>query len=355
MSYMLTFHFYRSLTTCATISTMNISNHNVTYTTTVFQRQVPDWCIYVSLVYCLVVWIIGVPGNLVILRVMYSVKHKSSTDVFVLCLAISDLMAIVANMPTHLVFDIKRWTHVGPDVLCKIHNFLFVFTFISSELLFTLIGIDRYVKVFRPRCRNVFEKRAVFVSVFVFMLSIFVAVRRGIISELDSFGECQFHSASPTQENNLQSTINLVGIALPVIVICISYLRIGIRLQKVVQPVGISTISDRLVSPKLNVNSYRNLKLLSTSKALACMSFMYLGFTVVSSMIAQCMYLSRLCLTDIGAVITFIFARLYYVNACNNPYIFSHMNSEFNNRVKKMFAKCSICTTSTDSNMHSYS
>ena len=92
-----------------------------------------------------VLWLIGVTGNVVVIRVTWCRRYKSGFDLLVVTLAIIDLWACAVLLP-HVPFNVSR-------ELNDIHHFLYLLNlmcvvFLSAMLLVT-IAIDRYCCICR--------------------------------------------------------------------------------------------------------------------------------------------------------------------------------------------------------------
>ncbi|XP_022102486.1 gastrin/cholecystokinin type B receptor-like [Acanthaster planci] len=123
----------------------------------------------------LIVFLLGVPGNCLILRVYWVKTVKTSTHVLIMALAWADLA--VCSM---------RWTEISmealliardqiPDVLNIINEFSTI-NVATSVLITSLIAVDRYDCVCRPHSRVFTKKRAKLAVIFAFFLSFIITV-----------------------------------------------------------------------------------------------------------------------------------------------------------------------------------
>lgn len=294
----------------------------------------PAWCIYPNCIYLLTVFCTGLVGNLVVQRVMFTVRNKSSTDVYVTFLSASDLLTILTNIPLHLVIDFKLWLTVGSNIGCKIHFFLYVFTFTSSGMYFALIGIDRYLKIFKSFNNSILHKHPVIVAYLALLLSCVTAFLRALLSGNNENGRCRFN-VNDSPLSYVHTFINGIIYMLTSAIICIAYFRIVLRMRRVVYPVSdpLEKHDTNSVGQHTSTN-LRNFKVLSSSRALAVMSILFLGFTILPTVLAAILSASSVYYTETGTLVTFVLSRLYYVNVCINPYIYFKMNSEFRERAK---------------------
>lgn len=312
-----------------TTSSGNFSDGDVLYTG---QKDCCHygWTVYISLIFLTTVFVTGLFGNLVVLRVMVAVKHKSSTDIFVTFLSASDLMAVLTNIPVHVIMDVKAWTLFGSNFGCKIHYFLLNMTFISSELFFTFIGLDRYLKIFHPHGRNPLQRWPLQSSCIIILFTFLLAARRFMLSGNDEQGSCSY---SVERTDTLLSVISTGLLVLACLSICFSYWKIIWRMRKTVFPVPVSETTTGSTGGKPAIN-HRNTKMLSSSRVLVLISVLFLGCTVFPVALAHVLYRTPIIITKEGQTVALILSRMYYVNVCINPYIYFTLNSEFRKRVK---------------------
>ncbi len=117
---------------------------------------------YTLLAFNLVIFIIGVPGNIIILLVYGSKRPKLSSHIFIIGLACADLF-ISALRPV----AIFNWKH---DILCQVtlaSGYLAVF---SSIFLTTSIAVDRYLAVCTRRKLTNFKSKIIVSGCIIFAL-----------------------------------------------------------------------------------------------------------------------------------------------------------------------------------------
>ncbi|KAM5228721.1 C-X-C chemokine receptor type 2-like [Ctenodactylus gundi] len=100
---------------------------------------------YILLILYILVFLLSLLGNsLVMLVVLYSRSTCSVTDVYLLNLAIADLL-FALTLPIWATSRVKGWTF--GTVTCKMISFLKEVTFYSSILLLACISVDRYLAI----------------------------------------------------------------------------------------------------------------------------------------------------------------------------------------------------------------
>lgn len=104
-------------------------------------------------VYLVMLMIIGVIGNAIVLYVYKYRFRRSTSRIFILCLAIFDMITCLLGMPYHIIDMLYPYMFVW-DTTCKVMSFSLTFTILSSIFILNLIAIDRYRKICKP-----FEKQ----------------------------------------------------------------------------------------------------------------------------------------------------------------------------------------------------
>ncbi|KAM4629238.1 chemokine XC receptor 1-like [Polymixia lowei] len=118
-----------------------------------------------------VVIILSLIGNILVLVILALCENlKSLTNIFILNLAISDLV-FTAGLPFWAVYHIWGW--FLPEMLCKIVSFVFFCGFYSSVLFLTVMTIHRYLAVVHPLSDHGTQKVSygVIVSIMLWVIS----------------------------------------------------------------------------------------------------------------------------------------------------------------------------------------
>lgn len=132
--------------------------------------------IFLPVLYTLV-FITGVAGNSMVVAIYaYYKTKKSNTDVYIMNLAIADLL-LLFTLPFWVVNAIHGWA-LG-RVMCKATSALYTMNFSSSMLFLAGISVDRYMAVARAQSRQKRNNQC-----WVICLSIWVAAILLSIPEL---------------------------------------------------------------------------------------------------------------------------------------------------------------------------
>ncbi|XP_044311487.1 CX3C chemokine receptor 1 [Varanus komodoensis] len=183
--------------------------------------------VFLPILYGLV-FTIGLVGNsLVVFTILKSWHQKSITDIFLLNLAISDLLFVV-SLPFWASYIIHGWT-LG-NLSCQIVASFYSVGFFGGMLFISVISIDRYLAivcatfVMKTRTAN----HAYPISVTIWVLAIlFAAPHFAFIQKSEN--KCT--SLYPVQLEEIwplfsYMEINILGFLLPLCIMIFCYLRI---------------------------------------------------------------------------------------------------------------------------------
>lgn len=99
-----------------------------------------------GIIFVTIIMIIGIIGNLHVLFV-YTFRMKPSNHrIFILSLAVLDMITCTVGMP-FIIVDLRNPLTFTMISACKVLRFLNYFICISSALILTIIAIDRYRKI----------------------------------------------------------------------------------------------------------------------------------------------------------------------------------------------------------------
>lgn len=106
--------------------------------------------VFIEVVICLVINITSLVGNiLVCLSVYRNSRLRTSTNLYIIGLAIADLLSAVIVMPfTTIVLISGDWI-LGP-FLCDLHAFVMNFVLFVSPTTMALTAFNRYIRIVKP-------------------------------------------------------------------------------------------------------------------------------------------------------------------------------------------------------------
>ncbi|KAJ8033481.1 D(2) dopamine receptor A [Holothuria leucospilota] len=142
-----------------------------------------------------IISVIGVPGNVLVLKVYCRKARKLSTYVFISFMAISDLFLCVLT-PLHIAFILV--TDPGKkQALCNTEFVISVLCRILSFLTSAIVAFDRYVAVCWPHTKRLSVPTSLFLSMTCVVYSAFLAIPTAFfvsvsLEEYD-FISCKIH------------------------------------------------------------------------------------------------------------------------------------------------------------------
>ncbi|XP_044535394.1 C-C chemokine receptor type 5-like [Gracilinanus agilis] len=175
------------------------------------------------------VFIFGFVGNaLVFLILIRCKKLKSMTDIYLLNLAISDLLFII-TLPFWAHYAADQW--ILGDALCKVLTGFYHMGFFGGVFFIILLTIDRYLAivhaVFALKARTV--TFGIMTSVITWVVAGFASLPAIIFTKSQKEGDqhtCspRFPSEQSTFWKNFQTLkMNLLGLVVPLLVMIICY------------------------------------------------------------------------------------------------------------------------------------
>ncbi|XP_060639409.2 C-C chemokine receptor type 5-like [Anolis sagrei] len=178
------------------------------------------------------VFIFGLLGNaLVVLILIKYKKLKNMSDIYLLNLAISDLIFII-SLPFWIYYTTNEW--VFGNAMCKILSGVFSAGFYSGSFFITLLTVDRYLAivhaVFALRARTVFY--GTFSSAITWVVATLASVPASIFSHVQKEVEsCKCNVFYPPgKEEEWKQVINLMmfilGLAIPFAIMIFCYSQI---------------------------------------------------------------------------------------------------------------------------------
>ncbi|XP_054847768.1 CX3C chemokine receptor 1-like [Eublepharis macularius] len=182
---------------------------------------------YVPLLYGLV-FMIGLAGNLlVVFIIVKGGQQKSITDIFLLNLAISDLLFVI-SLPFWGYYVVHGWT-LG-NLSCRIVSSFYSIGFFGGMFFITIISIDRYLAIVHA---TIFMKarttrQGFLTSLVVWVLAILCAAPQFVfIQKAGSRCVSQYPEyLEDTWPVFCNFEINIIGFLLPMCIMSICYFRI---------------------------------------------------------------------------------------------------------------------------------
>ncbi|XP_037746197.1 C-C chemokine receptor type 5 isoform X2 [Chelonia mydas] len=186
---------------------------------------------FLPLLYSLVL-IFGLVGNALVVLILIKYKRlRSMTDIYLLNLAISDLLFIL-SLPFWAYYAAREWDF--GNAMCKILSGVYYAGFYSGIFFIILLTIDRYLAivhaVFALKARTI--AHGIFTSVFIWVLAILASLPGFIFHSVQKEGAhwtCSPHYPSGYEikwKRFLILKMNILGLFIPLVIMIFCYAEI---------------------------------------------------------------------------------------------------------------------------------
>eukprot|EP00794_Sanderia_malayensis_P015749 gene15749-17338_t len=292
-----------------------------------------------SISLCVVVFLIGVPGNLMVSYVLGIKKKRNSKnngDTFIVCLAVADLLAsfFVPFVTIHDVINYPHW-YLG-EFMCYLLTPLLPLTLIASSWSLVLISLDRYRIIAYPFSPELSRTSKAIRITMVWLIAIVVQIP--FILQLDTTKE---HTCltTPIFTPNVEMAISVcnavVGWIIPALILAIIYIKIVTQLR-----MGEANHSGaQVVQQQVRAENKKVVRMFVIIVSI------YLAFSVPFA-ILQAVVVFQLKLTPAAFAKNQTLKGLYLIlpnittlNCCVNPLVYARMHREINAHLNGVYKK----------------
>ncbi|KAL6065351.1 hypothetical protein STEG23_005981 [Scotinomys teguina] len=191
--------------------------------------------LHLAILYC-ILFVLGLLGNsLVILVLVACKKLRSITDIYLLNLAISDLLFVFSfPFQTHYLLD--QW--VFGTVMCKVVSGFYYIGFFSSMFFITLMSVDRYLAIVHAvhaiKVRT--ARVGTVLSLVVWLIAITATTPLLVFYQVasdDGILQCFpfYDNQSLRWKLSVHFEVNILGLLLPFAILLFCYTKILHQLQ----------------------------------------------------------------------------------------------------------------------------
>ncbi|XP_040214148.1 C-X-C chemokine receptor type 2-like [Rana temporaria] len=287
---------------------------------------------YIYVVIYSIVFILNVVGNSLVILVIYQNKLKrSSTDVYLLNLAIADLLFAV-TLPFWAAYKAHEW--IFGIVMCKLVCILQEVNFYSGILLLACISVDRYLAIVHAT-EAVTQKRhwVKYISICIWIFSLVIALptiwfkavfltpRNGYVCHEDIGGENTFR-----WKIIIRIGRHLAGFFIPLLIMLFCY---GFTIKTLFQA--------------KNNQKQRAMKVILAVVLAFLICWLPYNITVIVDSLLRTNYINETCefrnRLDVALSVTEIFG---YSHSCINPILYAFIGQKFRQSFLRILASKGI-------------
>uniref|UniRef100_A0A3P9J5H6 Somatostatin receptor type 2 n=1 Tax=Oryzias latipes TaxID=8090 RepID=A0A3P9J5H6_ORYLA len=268
---------------------------------------------FISFLVCAV----GLCGNtLVIYVILRYAKMKTVTNIYILNLAVADVLCMTSLPFIALQLVLVRWPF--GEVLCKIIMTVDSLNQFTSIFSLMVMSIDRYLAVVHPIRSTKWRKprMAKLINLTVWVVSLLVILPTMIFSGLNKVPVCGIVWPEPQDVyyNTFIFYTFFIGFFFPLVVICLCYLLIIVK----VKSSGMRVCSSKRRRSERKVT--RMVSIVVAVFVLCWLPFYIFNVTSVTSSITPSSAMKS----------TFYFVIvLGYANSCANPVLYAFLSDNF--------------------------
>ncbi|KAG3294641.1 melatonin receptor type 1A [Ictidomys tridecemlineatus] len=296
-------------------------------------RVRPSWqasTLAFILIFTIVVDILG--NLLVILSVYRNKKLRNAGNIFVVSLAVADLVVAIYPYPLVLTSIFNNGWNLG-SLHCQISGFLMGLSVIGSIFNITGIAINRYCYICHSlKYDKLYSNKNSLCYVFLIWMLTLVAIVPNLRTETLQY-DPRIYSCTFSQSVSSAYTIAVVvfHFIVPMVIVIFCYLRIWILVLQVRRRVK----SDN--KPKLKPQDFRNFVT------------MFVVFVLFAICWAPLNFIGLVVATDPASMVPripeWLFVASYYMayfNSCLNAIIYGLLNQNFRKEYRRIIV--SLCT-----------
>ena len=273
--------------------------------------------------------VLSLTGNILVCMSVYkNARLRTTTNLYIIALAVSDLLSAVFVMPIGIgVLIAGKW--IFGEVICQFHAFFSLFVIYISPLTMGLTAVNRYVRICRSaeQYDRFFSARKSFLMLAIvwFSVACYTAVPRLVGLQAYEFvlgyAQCSIAHLSETGKTIHYSIVLIFFFLTPLIATLLSYKR----------------VAEVIRQHNLEASSSLNLHEIKLSKSLFAIVFAFM-ICWIPFWVIVVLRRFRLVATMPRSVELFCMFFLYLSNTIN-PFIYAGMNPVF----RKEFQNVLLC------------
>ena len=315
------------------------TNHNNSRSSENQLHIFQPWLEAVFISLYVVIFVMGVGGNLVVLYVILANKHMRTTvNIYLVNLAASDILLCLVALPlTPTSLFAGRWVFGEGEALCKLlHSSPTACVYMSTFTL-TAIAVNRYRAVFYPFSAHTNTvARTILIIVCIDLSSILITLPEGVISEIvrDDHGNLYCTEKLPDGLRMVYgSFLTITQFVIPFVTIIICYTRIMFKLQQRDIEMSESMTTNQMVDEAARTSKMN--KMLISIAVIFALCWLPINLFNLA--------LDILFLTGEVPSTSFTFLIVHIIamsSACYNPFLYGWLNTAFRAEFLKL---CPLC------------
>lgn len=284
--------------------------------------------IIIEVALCILVDVMALFGNLLVsLAVIRSPKLRTSTSMFILALAIADiLMALICIPITCGILVSEEW--INTSALCHIQGFAILTLALTSIATLALTALNRFFRVVKPAIyKRFFTKRNSLLLIGMVWFSIIAFYAGLLVSKATHVRYEPSYAVCAVAHILVQTLVEFVFVILALITIVVSYSLVFVRIRRH-QLSMVSSLLGQSRDSNISVEEIKISNLLFVT---------VLGFAIcwIPSLIIITM--DRVAPdTTPPRSRTLLCTYLNYLSAALNPFIYGVMNRSFRAEYKRI-------------------
>ncbi|XP_012507614.1 PREDICTED: C-C chemokine receptor type 8 [Propithecus coquereli] len=285
-----------------------------------------DSKLLLAIFYCLL-FVFGLLGNsLVILVLVVCKKLRSITDVYLLNLALSDLL-FVFSFPFQTHYQLDQW--VFGTVMCKVVSGFYYIGFFSSMFFITLMSVDRYLAIvhavyaIKVRTARMGTALSLVVWLTAIMATSPLLVFYQVASE-DGVLQCYLSYNQQTLKWKIFThfEMNILGLLIPFTILLFCYISILYQLRRC-----------------QNHNKTKAIKLVLIVVIASLLFWVPFNMVLFLTSLHNMHVLDGCVLSQQLIYATHVTETISFTHCCVNPIIYAFMGEKFKKHLSEIFQK----------------
>ena len=272
-------------------------------------------------------FLLGVPGNILVLLEHIRMTRKLTVDWMIFYMAVCDILSLMV-LPVFIVQIQGYWAEIGlPEVLCKLHIFNSNSASMSSYFFCACTALERFYKVVLSK--DLFSiRQAQFIWLPGFMMCYGLGLSSFLTVTNNANGHCMVDVNKRTVSMVAYGSVMVIALVSSLIM-TVCYLGIGVFLLR---------RTKELSQSCLNVNFVRRYQ--STILMTKMLAFV----TIIFLLSADIPYITGFSIMIVNPnkepvrSLIFFLSISFVVNNFINPFLYYNMNSSFRQRTKAILS-----------------